>query len=195
MEEGSRRARAEEVLPELSFTRRWAISWVKKNVWVGGRNRFQANGVVNGKAPRQKTNRVFFGNFQVVQYDCSLEGREEGWDLKPARQALGTLKRPLQFIPQALYNPWSIFSNGETLIYVLDVKNCFESSRKRDSKGGKIWKGLQSGDQLEATGSEKAGGPELRGTAGRRRGEKDHDVFLYKMSSRSGKLDQEEGNA
>lgn len=106
------------------------------------------------------------------------EVEREGWDLKPARQALGTLKRHLQFIPQALYNPWSIFSNRETLIYVLDVKNCFESSRKRDSKGGKIWKGLQSGDQLEATGSEKAGGPELRGSAGRRRGEKDHDVFI-----------------
>lgn len=38
--------------------------------------------------------------------------------------------------------------------------------------------GGQSGDELEAIGSEKGGGPELRGTAGRRRGKKDHSLFI-----------------
>lgn len=71
---------------------------LSKKECVSGRNRLQANGVVYGKAPRQKPT-GFLGNFQVVQYDYSLGGREGGLGLKASKAGSGYTKNAFAIYP------------------------------------------------------------------------------------------------
>lgn len=58
----------------------------------GGRSIFKAKGVVYVKAPRHKLAQLF-GNFQVVQYDCSLGGTEGGLGVKASKAGSGCTKK------------------------------------------------------------------------------------------------------
>ena len=64
----------------------------------GGRNIFQAKGVVYGKAPRQKQEGLF-RNFQVVQYDCGLGGTEGGLGVQASKAGSGCTKKAFAIYP------------------------------------------------------------------------------------------------